>query len=171
MIGWLKKLLGPRLDAHEQRCVDDVREHGCHILQVFDPEGEEPDFSYSVGFVDKLGQNDIIVFGLKQELMKSMINETYKQCAAGLRLVEGLRIFGLIEDFDVIARRVTDALAIEKHFGWAIWYYRHKRMAPLGEVFQLVWPGAQQGLYPWESGCDPYVAAVQPPLYQSMAAT
>ena len=162
-----RKLLRKKLNANEQRVVDDVREFGCHVSFIFDPDGVVPNFCYSIGFPQSVAQPEVIVFGLRQELMHSMVNEVHRQCADGLRLSDGLRIGGLLEGYDCILRHVVDPVAIEEHLGWAIWYHRSQRKIELTEAFQIVWPGTQQGKFPWEVGCDPDVIAIQPAIYQS----
>jgi len=158
-----------QLDADEQRVVDNVREHGCHILYVFDQDEELPDFAYSVGFEETVGQPEVIVFGLKRELMLSMINETHRQCAAGLVLDDHCRVGGLIYGFDCVARLITDPDCIQEHFGWAMWYHRNRLGKPLSKAYQLVWPGRSQGLYPWDEGCPQEVIDHQPALYGNFA--
>ena len=32
-------------------------------------------------------------------------------------------------------------------------------------AYQLFWPGAEQGLFPWEKGCVQFVRDCQPSLY------
>jgi len=154
-----------QLDAQEQRVVDNVRDHGCSVMYVFDEKGELPDFSYSIGFPVSVGQSEVIVFGLKREVMHFMINQVHRACAAGLTLAEGKEISGLLEGFDCVARRVTDTAAIREHFGWAIWFHETQVRKPMTEAYQLVWPGAVQGLFPWEDGCAADVIESQPALY------
>jgi hypothetical protein len=161
---WLGGLFRKGLDAHEQKCVDDVCEYGCHIMQI-SAEDENPQFSYSVGFPVSTGQPEVIVFGLKQQLMHSMINEIRRQCVDGLIMLDGTRVSNLLEGFDCILRHVTDWKAIKEHFGWAIWYHRTQRRSELVEAYQIVWPGAQQGLFQWDEGCDNSVISQQPSLY------
>ncbi len=36
------------MDAGEQKALDDIAKHGCHIINLL-AEGELPEFSYSVG--------------------------------------------------------------------------------------------------------------------------
>jgi hypothetical protein len=163
---FLRKPLNRKLDKHEQQVIENVSQFGCQVQFVFDPEGNDPDFSYSIGFPSSVGQPEVIVYGLKLEVMHSMVNEMRRQCADGLLLSDWLRVNGLLEGFDCILRRVTDPEAIKKHFGWAIWYHRSQRGLEMDEVFQIVWPGALQGLFPWEEGCDEYVGSQQPPLWQ-----
>ncbi|MCJ2185534.1 DUF4262 domain-containing protein [Novosphingobium beihaiensis] len=161
------KLFSRKLDRHEQCVVDNIRDYGCQVQFVFDPDGIQPDFSYSIGFPVSVGQPEVIVYGLRNELMHSMVNEMHRQCADGLVLRDGARVSGLLEGFDCVLRHVTAPAAIKEHLGWAIWYHRNQRSVELGEAYQIVWPGAQQGLFPWEKGCDEYVISQQPALYET----
>lgn len=156
------------LDSAEQKVLDDIRDHGCQVMQIFDPENPEfPEFAFSIGFPVSVEQPEVIVFGLKRELRHWVVNEILRQCKEGLVLRDGLRIGGLLEGFDCIARHVTDPEAIREHFGWALWYHRSQREVEMTEAYQIVWPGAQQGLFPWEPGCHPDVIALQPTLYKT----
>jgi hypothetical protein len=160
-------LFGRKLDAGEQRVVDNIRDYGCQVQFVFDPNGKLPDSSYSIGFPVSVGQPEVIVLGLPRELMHSMVNEVRRQCAAGLILRDGTVVSGLLEGFDCVLRHVISTEAIREHFGWAIWYHRSQRNEEMREVYQIVWPSAQQGLFPWEPDCHPDVIALQPALYET----
>ena len=155
-----------KLDPADQKVLDDVRDHRCHVMNVFDPDGVLPDFSYSTGFPVSVAQPEVIVFGLPHELRHSMVNEVGRQYAEGLVASDGLRVSGLLEGFDCVLRRITDTTSIDEHFGWASWYHRSQRGVELTEAYQIVWPGAQQGLYPWDEGCASEVIARQPALYK-----
>ncbi|WP_395394006.1 DUF4262 domain-containing protein [Novosphingobium sp. BL-8A] len=155
------------LDEQEQAVLDNVRDHGCQSQFVFDPDGKEPDFAYSIGFPVSVGQPEVIVYGLRRDLMHFMVNEMRRQCAGGLVLGEGVVVSGLLEGFDCVLRHVTDPVAIKEHLGWAIWYHRSQHGNAVKEAYQIVWPGAQQGLFPWDNGCDDYVISQQPALYQT----
>jgi len=169
-MSWLTHLFRKGLDVHEQKCVDDIHEYGCHVMQI-SAEDEDTQYSFSVGFPVSVKQPEVIVFGLNRQLMHSMINEMRRQCAEGLVMLDGLRVADLIEGFDCILRYVTDKNAIKDHFGWAVWYHRSQRGVELTEAYQIVWPGKQQGLYPWEEGCDEFVITHQPALYEKRFAT
>ncbi|WP_235535637.1 DUF4262 domain-containing protein [Sphingopyxis sp. Root1497] len=157
------------LDASEQKVVDDIRDYGCSVMHVFDADGDLPEFSYSIGFPETVEQPEVIVFGVKREVRHFMINEIQRQCVEGLKLQDGLRISGLIEGWNCVAKYVTDAGAIREHFGWALWYHDAQRDAAMHDAFQIVWPGAEQGLFPWEPDCDPIVMERQPALYEGAA--
>ena len=156
------------LSEIEQKIANDVQRHGCSIMSVFDPEGEEPDFSYSIGFPEKLAQPEVIVFSLPKNLRASMINELYRQMSAeGLVMHDGQRVSDLLVGHDCILREVRNGEAIAEHFGSAIWYSRRFHDRELQQAFQIVWPGAQQGLFPWEEGCSQAVIDDQPALYST----
>jgi Domain of unknown function (DUF4262) len=163
---FITKIFSTKLDTHEQQVIDNILEHGCQVQLVFDPDGKMPNFSYSIGFPVSVGQPEVIVYGLRSELMHSIVNSIRRQCADGLVLADGTSVSGLLEGYDCVLRHVTDSKAIKDHFGWAIWYHRSQRHVHLAEAYQIVWPGAEQGLYPWEDGCDEYVTSQQPALYQ-----
>ena len=162
----LQNIFRKKLDVHEQKVVDDIREYGCHVTYVFE-EGDDPAFTFSIGFPVTIGQSEVIIFGLKREVMHSMVNEIRRQCADGLVLHDGVRIDGLIEGYQCVARHLIDAGAIKEHFGWAIWYHRSQMRKELAEAYQIVWPGALDGLYPWDEGCNELVTTSQPALYKT----
>ncbi len=154
------------LTDFEERILQNIQDHGCMVLSVFDREGKEPDFSYSIGFPKTSGQPEVIVFSLPKALRANMINEIWRQCTSeGLKLADGKRISGLIEGFECISRLITSPQAISEHLGSAIWYHRRIRDSEVTEAYQIVWPGAHQGLFPWENGCVQAVIDDQPALY------
>lgn len=151
----------------EKAMLDAIERWGCYIPLVFDPDGDDPSFAYSVGFPYSVGQPEVIVFGLPNELLGSAINETLRQCRDDhLRLCEGLRIGGLLDGFDVIARRVHQSRIEREYLNSAMWHHMGRFGEPLTEVYQLVWPSSVTGLYPWEAGCHPDVISLQPALYE-----
>ena len=154
------------LDEIEQRIANNVEEHGCSIMSVFDPDGVQQEFSYSIGFERTTGQPEVIVFSLAKSLRVSMINEVRRQIGeCGLKLADGIKISDLVEGHNCVAREITDRDAISEHFGSAIWYNQRFGSGEIERAFQIVWPGAQQGLFPWEDGCAPEVIEDQPVLY------
>jgi len=155
------------LSEIEQGIVQNVEDHGCSIMSVFDPDGFEPDFSYSIGFERTTGQPEVIVFSLPKSLRVSMINEVRRQIGeCGLVLADGLQISDLLEGYLCIAREINDAEVIRNHFGSAIWYNQRFGPGQTERAFQLVWPGAKQGLFPWDDGCAQEVIEDQPALYE-----
>ena len=156
-----------QLDPQEQRVIDDVRRYGCHVVNVLADEPGEAEFSYTVGLPVTLRQPEAIVFALKKGLRQSVLNALLSRLRDGLKLSDGLRIPGLIEGHDCVARRISSPEAIRDHFGWAIWFHRAWNGTPITEAYQIVWPDSGTGLFPGDEGCDPGLAALQPALYDA----
>lgn len=160
-------MTSPRpLTDHEQKIVDCVEKDGCFVTGVFDPDGRAPNFSYSAGFPQSLGQGDVIVFGLEHSLMHRMINTIWRACSNGLKLVDGGRLSGVLDDCEVAVCEIERDRIVPDFFNTAIWYHNRIFGTALTGAFQIVWPGAKQGLFPWEPDCNDYVISQQPALYQ-----
>jgi hypothetical protein len=150
--------------AFEQDIIGNVDRTGCHINYVSAKEGD-PDFAYSVGFWKSVGQPEVIVFGLGHSLLPSMINETLRQCREGLQLRDGVVVSGLLNNHDVVVRAVHPGHIEREYLNSAIWFHdTHGGQNEL-EAVQLVWPGAADGLFPWDDGCNQRVRDLQPALY------
>jgi len=152
------------LNDFEQRMVDSIDQHGWFGLHVM-AGGDLPGFSYSVGFWESVGAPEFLIYGLPKDLTHAMLWEMFRQFKAGLAIADGERVSGLLEGFDCIIRPVHPS-HFDEHVGSARWYRRHRLGDDAGlQVFQIFWPGKQQGLFPWEPGCDPAVRDCQPQLY------
>ncbi len=156
------------LTEFEQRIVANVEQYGCHVMHVFDPDGVKANFSYSIGFPVSLCQSDVIVFGLDRKLMQSMINEIHRQCRDGLAMQDELRVSNLLEGFDCELRSVRSENLVAEYFGSAMWYHRTQTGHAVTGAFQIVWPGAVNGLFPWDEGVSQDVIDAQPALYESV---
>ncbi|MGH7024610.1 MAG: DUF4262 domain-containing protein [Caulobacteraceae bacterium] len=152
-----------KLDPVDKKLLNDVAEFGFQALHIL-AEGDHPSFTFSIGFTETLGSPEVIVFGLKRELMHNMLWELFRQIQAGAMLEDGARWGNLIEGFDCVSRPVHPDWNRE-YLGSAIWYRRYRTGRDDVTAYELLWPGAQQGLYPWETGCDPFVISSQPALY------
>lgn len=148
----------------ERKIIDNVAAHGCHINFVFDPKGDEPSFAYSVGFEETVGQPEVIIFGLPNEIMQPMINDALRLCREGLVLQDMVQVDGLLEGFPCFVRDVIPEKILPEYFNSAIWYHRARTGVPLSHAVQIVWPDLD-GLFPWEEGCDAGVRDWQPALW------
>lgn len=151
--------------ALEQDIVSDVREHGCHIAFVTDPAREIPDFAYSVGFPETVGQPEVIVFGLPREVMAFMINEAWRQCRAGLQLENGLEVSGLLDGHHCVVGVIPAPNITANYFRAAMWFHHFSTGGPLTDACQIIWPGVEDGLFPWQDGCADIVRNLQPCLF------
>lgn len=153
------------LTEYEETILANVNEYGCHVTTVFDPDGNEPSFSYSTGFTQTVCQPEVIVFGLEPNLMGSIINSALNQCKSGVDLTNFARISGLLDGFDVIARTIPEARIERNYFNSAMWFHDREFGKKLQDVVQLVWPSSTTGLFPWDEGCHESVIEAQPVLY------
>ncbi len=150
---------------YERKLFSTIEEHGWQFTFVFDPDGNEPDFGYSVGFSKTLNAPEFIIFGLPQDIMSSMLWEVFRQIRGGVVPSDGMAWEGLLEGHSCISRK---AIHNDLHIEYAVsanWFWRESGNVGSPEVLQLVWPGAQQGLLPWEKGCSHDVIDCQPALW------
>lgn len=159
MLGWFRK-------SEEQQLLKAIEKIGFRVTHVYDDQGGSPGFSYSTGFPDLLGQPEVIVFGLPGDLMTMMIGQLSDLCRDGLRMADGLRFTGLLENHACTFRAVRPENIVGDYFHFAMWYQQRQTGRPMTEAFQIVWPGAKTGLFPWEPGCADKVRAAQPALYE-----
>jgi len=155
----------PKYSDYEQKLFSVVEEHGWQFTFVFDPDGLNPDFGYSVGLATSLGAPEFIIFGLTRELMQAMVWEIYRQIEKGAVPTDGMRWQGVLEGFDCISRKATHKNLHSEYTVSADWFWRENGNAGNPEVYQLVWPGAQDGLFPWDDGCSQEVIDAQPSLW------
>ena len=150
---------------YERTILRNIDERGWFCTSVFDPEGKVVSFSYSVGFTKTLACPEFIVFGLDIKLMHSMLWSVFRQIEAGRAPEDNQRWSGLIEGYDCIARAVHPTNIAREYLNSAMWFWGDAgERGPL-KAFQLVWPSAGTGLYPWDEGCSQLVRDSQPPLY------
>jgi len=156
------------LSEYDKNIIENVEKHGWFATSVFDPEGKEPMFTYSTGFSKTLGAPEFIVFGLNKELMHNMLWEVFHQIKAGVVPQDSMRWDGLLEGFHCISKKAIHPDLHKEYTCAANWFWRHHGNTESLEVYQIVWPGAQQGLFPWEEGCDSYVISQQPKLWATL---
>ncbi len=143
---------------NDKRVAKDVREYGCHIISVFDPEQTQPFFSYSIGIQETSGTPEAIVVGLKPKLGGFIINEYNRQVRAGMRFERGRLYSGFLEGFPVYIEPAKQKLLAEYTLG-CMRYYQRKPYS----VVQIIWPSTT-GIWPWETGATQWFKSNQPML-------
>ncbi|MBO6777748.1 MAG: DUF4262 domain-containing protein [Marinibacterium sp.] len=129
-------------DPREEKALADIQEHGCHVLYIFDENGVEPDFTYSIGIEPTSKQPELIVTGLRIELAHWIINEYNARVRAGETFAPGERYSGFLEKADV-SYKVMSKKHYDEYLGWRIWLYRGYNF----RAYQLIWPTVS-GLWP-----------------------
>ena len=96
-----------KLSDYHRNIVENVEKHGWFATTVFDPDGENPSFTYSTGFAKTLDRPEFIVFGLSNELMHDMLWEVFHQLKAGALPKDGMQWSNLLEGFDCIGKKAV----------------------------------------------------------------
>lgn len=156
------------LDDYEVKLLANIEEHGWQATHVFDPECNDPGFTYSIGFPKSLNAPDFIIFGLKQELMHNMLWEIFHQVKDGKAVEDGAEWLGLLGgDYTCVSRFVHPDNNSSNYFNSASWWYKHTgRDIDKLEFCQMFWPGVEDQFLPWEDGCHESVIAAQPLLFE-----
>jgi hypothetical protein len=151
------------LTPAERKILDDVEEHGVHILSV--PERDEQcAFSATVGMWHSFEQPEVIVFGMPPEVARELLDVIADEASEGKTFLAGSQHKGLLQHYAVRFHAVPPAL-YSKYFAAATWAYEG---APFTAV-QLVWPD-KQGRWPWDEGVREVFRECQPVLEREPAA-
>lgn len=156
------------LTPYETQIIANIRDHGCHVVSVFDSHDDTKSFAYSVGFWESVDQPEVIILGLPSKMGTFAVNEAYRQCEAGLNLVDGQRIEGLFEEYDVtcMARAIDSRYLIPDYLNSALWYHNWRTGKLLDAAYQLVW--TYEGLWPWDEQGPAELLEDQPVLYSGI---
>lgn len=142
-----------------------IDEHGWFGMSVFDPDGELEPFTYSIGFTETLNSPEVIVFGLPRALMHDMIWQIFRKIEAGETLEHGKRWFDIIEGYQCVTMEATDPSLFSEYTISAKWFWNDCGNNGNPKVFQIVWPGVKERLFPWDAGCSQDVIDAQPALW------
>lgn len=157
------KIHDPRCEGpSDQKVIDDVAEHGWHVMKVLD-QGDSPGWAYSIGLHRTFSHPEIVIFGQKLDLMHSMINSIGDDIRAGKTFEIDGRYPDLIEAYSCTFKPVRPVW-YEPFFGFANWFYDGFEYP----VWQCVWPDFD-GCFPWESDFDEDFSGLQPLLFHDDA--
>ena len=145
------------MDAIEKKLREDIQQNGWHVLNV-SPDRGHPPHSYSIGLFATFEHPEIVIFGLPGATAQKLIDVLADDVKEGESFEPGCRYSHVLKGYDVMFVRVAPE-TYQKHFGRALDYYGSVSFP----VVQMVWPD-RNGLYPWESGCDPEIRKLQPVL-------
>jgi len=150
------------LEPEEQRIVDDIRDHGWHVIGV-DADDEGPGFAYSVGMTDTLNHPEVIVFGLDTRSMTSIVNGIGAEIRGGRRFDQP-GVYADVLGGGVACKFVTvDPAHHPEYLGGAMWHRRHVGQPKTLRAVQCLWPD-KAGTFPDDPACHPEVLRRQPLL-------
>lgn len=108
-------------DEAERKTLSDIKNHGLHIVHVFEDE-ENPRFSYTIGLHENYLHPEIIIIGLKHELSHILLNNMAYDIKNGKNFTVGEFHEGVIDDFLCYFGEVPKS-EYKELVGWAIWFY------------------------------------------------
>ena len=146
------------LDPAERNFLSQIREHGWFGTRVFDPEKQEPEFTYTTGFFHGLSHPEIIVFSLPKQSSQDILWDIYRDISEGRVPKPGAKLSGKFGNHQAVFLPASRHFYAE-HLGWSKWFYRGYDFPCL----QLIWPD-RAGIFPWEPNFDPGFASDQPDL-------
>lgn len=145
------------LSDNDQKLLNDIAEYGWHVVKVMEDE-VGPGFGYSVGLYKTYGHPEVIVIGLKLDLIHSIINGIGEDIRSGKIFDTGHYYTGLIEGFDCYFTRVEKKY-YDEYVGYAKWYYEGANFP----LTQCVYPTIK-GIYPWDKEWPKELQTRQPVL-------
>lgn len=146
------------LTPTERAILDEIEAAGVHVVHVGGDDGDDLEYSFSVGLWHSFGQPEVIVFGLEAEVAEDLIQTLTDECDAGKHFLADSKHDGLVHGFPVRFLAVPKG-HYREYLGEAVW-------ANEGDDFpavQLVWPD-KQGRWPWEPGVREGFSEGQPVL-------
>lgn len=120
-----------------------------------------PTYSYTVGFQDRFGFPEVLIFGLKPVSCRGLFDMIADALAGGTEFPIGQPFIGLLDGSQAAAFLPIDA---EVAVGMVPSLAEHRRVAGAPEtdfsLVQFTWPD-RAGNLPWEPGFDARMATVQ----------
>jgi hypothetical protein len=146
-------------DDEERAAVATVRRSGWEVVLVGADGDAAPAFAYTVGLPHRVGHPELLISGLRTEVMQHVLNEIADGLVGGLTVQPGDGLEGLLVGVPLLVEQVSDA-ALERTVTWSSWFHRRRSSA-----LQLVWPDAG-GRFAWQPGANPFLHGAQPPSWR-----
>lgn len=137
-----------------------IENYGWFVIQVLEDDNNPP-FGYSIGLFETFGHAEVLIVGLKLELIHSLINIIGEQIRNGTTFHEGHFYSDILTDYQCYLTSV-DPANYSDYVYQAVKYYN-------GEDFpllQCIYPTVKN-VYPWETEWPEEIAYLQPILGKS----
>jgi hypothetical protein len=136
-----------------------VAANGWQAISVTD---HPPPFIYTCGLMTTFHEPEIILFGLSPEVAYSILQALVEDIRGG----HSFAVPGVYEGVLIklpIAIRPVDPSQHELYLGYAMGHCRYTSNPGGLVAVQVFWPD-EQGLFPFDDGCDAEVSSLQPRL-------
>lgn len=142
----------------KERIISDVKEYDCH-LALLESDGYLPSFVYTIGLYEKFQHPEIIIFGLKTDVMGRLLNHLRDEIRKGESYKSNKIYSGLLEGYEIQFLEVKKE-NYPDYLGYASWYYKKSFDFP---VLQMIWPD-KESKWPWENDFNEHWKFKQPLL-------
>ncbi|MBC8143777.1 MAG: DUF4262 domain-containing protein [Armatimonadetes bacterium] len=144
-------------DDYDRIVIENINRYDWHVVIV--PEDDEGvGFAYTVGLTYRFAHAEIIIFGLSNEVMHSILNVVGTDIKNGKRFVANTQVGGIVEGYDCAFAPVNQTQHNE-YLGYCVWLYKKSGF----DVLQCFWTD-KAGRFPWEDGFPEPLKAKQPIL-------
>ena len=148
------------LDEHERSFVANIREHGWFRTAV-SADDEEPSFSFTTGFWKNAHQHELLIFGMRGEIVHDIFWDLFRDAQNGKSFATGRRTGDVFGNAPAYLFRIAER-HYRNYLGWSCWFYRGIDFPCL----QIVWPD-RAGLFPWQAGFEHEFEGMQLDLTES----
>jgi hypothetical protein len=148
------------LDEGERKFIEKIRKHGWVNTAVLESD-DGPNFSYTTGMYVNAAHPEVIMFGMKREIMHDVFWGVFREVGAEDPLPVGVRTDRLFSNLPAYVFPVATR-HYEAYLGWNRWFYAGDNFPCL----QVVWPD-RSGIFPWERDFDTAFADDQTDLTES----
>ncbi|SDF35705.1 protein of unknown function [Mucilaginibacter pineti] len=141
----------------DNKLQDDIKNFGLQVLYIMEDE-QGPGFSYSIGLYESYGHPEIIMVGLKQDLMHTLINNMAYDIKDGKVFIPFKYEADILDDFECYFVEVEKS-NYDAYVGQAQKYYKRDGFP----LLQCIYPTVK-GIYPWEDEWPESIKDLQPIL-------
>jgi hypothetical protein len=151
-------------DKSEQKVIDDIAELGWHCLHIM-AEGDEVEYSFTVGLFQSFGHPELIVFGLPSTISHKILSIAADAAKSGSPIDLAQPTDALLNNYACCFAEVSPS-KYHEYVGYARWYYQGNGFP----LFQIVWP-SRFGLFPWDHQATAEFRAAQPIIAHAPSGT
>lgn len=121
----------------------DIQQYGWHVIGVTGNDAI-PAFSYTIGLMESYGHPELLVMGLRMEVMHYLLNEAGALVRDGRPILMDTDMQEFLDDYPVRFRTIHPS-NIRDYFGTALNYYQRNDLPAM----QLIYPDKAYK-WPWD---------------------
>jgi len=138
-----------------------IEHYGLHVIKVLEDENNPP-FGYSIGLFETYGHPEILIVGLKLDLIHSLINIIAEKIKEGAVFAHGKYYPDILTNFNCYFTTVERSY-YEEYVQQAINFYGSNNFP----LLQCIYPTIKN-IYPWQAEWPEDIAYLQPILGETI---